>query len=175
MTRLLPLFALMCASAFAQTTITLTETGGANVTITLSGPALGSIRQAALAAVVPGVAPLALATTTTADLAIAATTVPVASFTGISLGMGLVIDNEVMLVTGGVGTLNLTVSRSTLGTVKAVHLSGATASVLQSGSASVWIKQALVGIVSGAMMQYPGAAIAAAQTAINSAVAAGIN
>lgn len=172
MRKMFGLLVFFAANAAAQATLPIQVPGESSVSVTLSAQAVPSITAFVKAVVAAGVAP----TTLSGDLTSGATSISLTSTSGMTTGMGLLIDSEVMLITGA-----NTVQRARLGTSAAAHSSGAAVVVLRSGSYSVFIANLIADVVASNMVTFPSttiatqqAAIAAAQATIASTVASGV-
>lgn len=164
-TILLSLFAV--SAAFAQTTFTISIPGDpGSVSITLSAQAIPSMIAGIENSPAVGTSPSTLTSAVTS----AATTFPVASTTGVIVGMGVCFGTaptctEVAFISAISGN-NLTVTRALLGTTAAAYASGTPFTYLRSGDSGVWIANIIHDTMIQWVTAFPGPTVAAANAAI---------
>jgi hypothetical protein len=175
MTKKLLFSLLLALPIFGQATVPIQMPGDAAVQVTLSAQAVTSMISAIEQTTI-GVSP----TTLNGALTSTATSVTLTSGAGISTCNGLMVDSELMVVTAVSGN-TVTVTRGTIGTTAASHLTGAKVTITQSGNGSCWLANLMANQVNIAMTTFPAstitaalAAIATQQATIASTVAAGV-
>jgi len=168
-------------------TITLTPPAGLNepaLTVTFSDAAMQEAALAVRSIPASGIWPntpatVPLSTTLTAPLSVIDTTGILGTSANIAVCNGLLIDGEVMLVTG----INpLTVQRGMVGTTPATHAAGTPVTVLRAGGFVAALKAIisdgstaiLVGALNATAQAQSQAALAAQMVANAAAAAAGV-
>lgn len=135
------------------------------VSLSIAAEGVAAIDNFAKTIAPTGVSPTTLATPITAQSTNIAGNL--ASTTGLAAGMGLKIDSEFILINP-----DLTVTRGAFLSTASAHLAGAVVTPLRSGNYSEFLTNALVDVISQLVIQYPGPAVRAQQSAIATAQAA---
>lgn len=156
------LFIVVSLSAFGQATVPIQVPGESAVSMTLSAEAVSAITAFIKSVTIN----TPVAVTLDGDITSVATTINVSSSSGITTGMGAVIQSEISIITAINGNA-LTVSRHAIGTSAAAHTSGTPVTFLRSGSYSVFIANTVSDAVVNSLTATPGPVVSAANAAIS--------
>ncbi len=158
-------------------TVSATEgSGGAPLnsmmTVNISAEAVAALARCCMESRAYSVSPLP---TLTSALDETSSVVSISSAAGLSAGMGLMIDSEVVLIASDpIENHPVSIARGMLGTPASSHASGATCTALVSGGLLYMLRLGMTERLRQIMQQYPGPAVTAAQAAINAALAGAV-